>query len=116
MSNPKSGATRSKIEAVDDALTELALNLHWSWNHGADELWRHLDAELWEETQNPWVILQTVSEEKIEAALAEPEFRRRLDDLLRQNRESFTAAPGFRRSTRVPQSLNRLFQHGVHVE
>ena len=22
-----------------DALKELALNLHWSWNHAADELW-----------------------------------------------------------------------------
>ena len=22
-----------------DSLKELALNLHWSWNHAADELW-----------------------------------------------------------------------------
>ena len=29
-----------------DALTELALNLHWSWNHAADELWTDLDADL----------------------------------------------------------------------
>ena len=50
-----------------DALVELALNLHWSWNHGADQLW--------EATQNPWVILQTVSKDKIKALLAEPERR-----------------------------------------
>ena len=36
-----------------DALTELALNLHWSWNHAADELWEGLDKELWATTQNP---------------------------------------------------------------
>ncbi|RXH55889.1 Glycogen phosphorylase [Granulicella sibirica] len=42
-------------------LTDLALNLHWTWNHGSDELWKRLDAELWQNTQNPWVILQTVS-------------------------------------------------------
>jgi len=39
------------------ALTELALNLRWTWNHAADELWGRLDPELWELTQNPWVVL-----------------------------------------------------------
>ena len=45
--------------------SELALNLHWCWNHASDEIWQSLDAELWESTQNPWVILLTVSREKI---------------------------------------------------
>jgi starch phosphorylase len=78
-----------------DALTELALNLHWSWNHAADELWRGLDPELWATTQNPWVILQTVSKEKIKAALDAPEFRLRIDSLLRQNRDSYHADAWF---------------------
>jgi starch phosphorylase len=43
-----------------EALNELALNLHWSWNHIADPLWEALDTYLWQTTQNPWVILQTV--------------------------------------------------------
>ncbi len=96
MSDPKAVTIWSKIEGID-ALAELALNLHWSWNHGADELWKHLDADLWEATQNPWVILQTVSKEKIKAALAEPKFHQRLDDLLRQNRESYTADAWFQK-------------------
>jgi len=29
-----------------DALTELAMDLRWSWNHRADELWIRLDPEL----------------------------------------------------------------------
>jgi starch phosphorylase len=57
-----------KVDGID-ALVELALNLHWSWNHAADELWEALDKELWATTQNPWVILRTVSHEKIKAAL-----------------------------------------------
>ena len=36
------------------ALRELALDLHWSWNHASDRLWRELDAETWETTGNPW--------------------------------------------------------------
>jgi len=80
-----------------DALVELALNLHWSWNHGADQLWERLDAELWAATQNPWVILQTVSKDKVKALLAEPEFRQRVDGLLRQNRESYNSEAWFQK-------------------
>ena len=68
------------------ALQELALNLHWSWNHAADELWEALDKELWEKTQNPWVILQTVSKDKLSALLADPALRKSLDGLVQQNR------------------------------
>jgi starch phosphorylase len=78
-----------------DALAELALNLHWSWNHAADELWRSLDAELWETTQNPWAILQTVSKEKIEAVLAQPEFRDHVDERLHKNRQFFASDAWF---------------------
>ncbi len=94
MNDPKSPADRSKIDG-SDALVELALNLHWSWNHAADELWEGLDKELWAATQNPWVILRTVSKEKIKAALSAPEFRRRLDSLLSHNRTSYSADAWF---------------------
>ena len=56
MNDPKAPFDWSKIDGFD-ALAELALNLHWSWNHAADELWEGLDKELWNATQNPWVIL-----------------------------------------------------------
>ncbi len=96
MSDPKAVTIWSKIEGIDD-LAELALNLHWSWNHASDQLWEHLDADLWEATQNPWVILQTVSKDKIKAALAEPEFRNRLNELLRQNRASYHSDAWFQK-------------------
>jgi len=93
-----------------DELSELALNLRWSWNHSADELWRSLDADLWESTQNPWVILQTVSREKVEANLAQPEFRKRMETLLRQNRESFSAESWFQKKhPGSPLSLTAYF-------
>jgi len=65
-----------------DSLAELALDMRSSWNHGADKLWRQLDPALWELTQNPWVVLQTVSREKLESVLADPAFRKNVDDLL----------------------------------
>jgi starch phosphorylase len=90
LSDPNAFTIWPKIEGVD-SLAELALNLHWSWNHAADELWEALDPELWEATQNPWVILRTVSKDKIRTLLARPQFRKRVDDLLRESRESFSA-------------------------
>jgi starch phosphorylase len=93
-----------------DALTELALNLHWSWNHAADALWQQLDSDLWESTQNPWVILQTISKDKIKSSLASPDFRTRLDDLLSQNRESYRADAWFQTKHKdSPLSLAAYF-------
>ncbi len=94
LNDPKAPFDRSKIDGFD-ALVELALNLHWSWNHAADELWQGLDKELWATTQNPWVILRTVSKEKVKDVLSHPEFRQRLDSLLSRNRESYSADAWF---------------------
>ena len=88
MDDPKTVSNWFKVDGID-ALIELALNLHWSWNHAADKLWEALDKGLWETTQNPWAILRTVSHEKIRAALGAPEFRRKLDSLLRKNSDSY---------------------------
>jgi starch phosphorylase len=68
-----------------DSLAELALDMRWSWSHYADEVWRKLDSELWDLTQNPWVVLQTVSRDKLESVLAETTFRNQLNELLRTN-------------------------------
>jgi starch phosphorylase len=94
LNDPKAPSDLFKVDGID-ALVELALNLHWSWNHAADELWKGLDKELWATTQNPWVILRTVSHEKIKAALGDVEFRGRLDSLLQRNRESYQADAWF---------------------
>ena len=63
-----------------ELLAELALDLRWSWNHATDDLWRRLDPMLWTLTQNPWVVLQTASRERVERLLADPAFRKQVDD------------------------------------
>ena len=69
-----------------DSLAELALDLRWSWNHATDGVWRTLDPVLWELTHNPWVVLQTASRDQIERVLADPAFRKNVDDLLQAKR------------------------------
>jgi starch phosphorylase len=70
-----------------DSLAELALDMRWSWNHSTDGVWRALDPTLWDLTQNPWVVLQTAGHGQIERVLADPAFRKNLDDLLRAQRQ-----------------------------
>jgi len=70
-----------------DSLSELALDMRSSWNHATDLVWRQLDPVLWELTHNPWVILQTVSREKLQRVLAEPAFRKNVDDLVQARRD-----------------------------
>ncbi len=69
---------------ISDALTELALDLRWSFNHSADQLWGQLDPELWELTHNPWILLQTVSREKLQTVTSDPGFQKLLADLHRE--------------------------------
>ncbi|HML16199.1 MAG TPA: alpha-glucan family phosphorylase [Bryobacteraceae bacterium] len=69
-----------------DALRQLALDIRWSWNHSTDKLWQRLDPELWELTDNPWVVLQTVSRSKLESVSSDPEFQAMLDELAAENR------------------------------
>ncbi len=71
-----------------DCLAELALDMRSSWNHAGDEVWRLLDPELWELTQNPWVVLQTVSRDKLDRELADPSFRENISALLRAKRHA----------------------------
>ena len=78
---PKQRLLSRDVEGFD-SLAELALDMRSSWNHATDTMWRQLDPVLWELTQNPWVVLQTVSREKLQHVLADSAFRKNVDDLV----------------------------------
>ncbi len=71
-----------------DSLVELALDLRWSWNHAADEVWQQLDPALWELTHNPWIVLQTVSRSRVEQLSSDSIFRKRIDELIQAKTEA----------------------------
>jgi starch phosphorylase len=85
-----------------DSLAELALDMRWSWNHATDGVWRTLDPILWELTQNPWVVLQTVSRNQIERVLADPAFRKNIDELLQAKHHAAETAAWFQQ--KYPQA------------
>ena len=83
------GYLPTNVEGID-GLVELALDMRSTWNHAGDELWRTLDPELWELTQNPWLVLQTVSRDKLEHELSDPSLHGEISALLSAKRR----APG----------------------
>ena len=92
----------NKVVPVDvesfDSLAELALDMRWSWNNSADEVWRALDPVLWELTENPWVILQTVSRNRLKQLTSEPAFREKVNDLIRIKRREAETSAWFQRT------------------
>ncbi|MGC2693971.1 MAG: DUF3417 domain-containing protein, partial [Desulfobaccales bacterium] len=95
-----------RLAGMDD-LIELALDLRWSWNHAADDIWRPLAPELWDLTRNPWVILQTVAPGKLKELAADAKFRARVETLAQEMRTSRDAAAWFQK-TQAQASLTTV--------
>ena len=85
------------------SLAELALDVRWSWNREADQVWKQLDPDSWELTHSPWGVLQGVSRDRIERLLADPTFRGHVDALLKQRSEA-AQSPGWFQQTH-PKSM-----------
>jgi len=81
-----------------DSLAELALDMRWTWNHATDEVWRQLDPKLWGITHNPWVVIQTVSRDRIDRMLADPVFRKNVDSRVQTRRKALEAPAWFQQN------------------
>ena len=95
--NPVKNEVPTDIEGFD-SLAELALDMRWSWNHAADEIWRQLDPVLWELTHHPWDVLQTVSREKVKDVLSNPEIRKKIDALVQSKKQKEKASAWFQKN------------------
>lgn len=75
-------------------LHELAADLHWSWNHASDNLWRRLNQDIWERTGNPVSVVQFTSDQTLQALANDAEFMRELQALVNA-REQYLSDPGW---------------------
>ncbi len=88
-------------------LQELSSDLHWSWNHASDQLWRRLNAKVWEQTGNPVSVSQLTNGAELERLVANTEFLQELHRLVKA-REDYLFEQGWnaRTYTNVPESTN----------
>lgn len=80
-------ATFDVIPALPESLEclrDLAYNLRWAWDHDTIELFRCLDEDLWEATgHNPALMLGTVDQDRLEAAVSDTGFMAHLERVTR---------------------------------
>src|SRR6266849_2877178 len=76
-------------------LDELALDLRWNWSHATDPLWKMLDEDAWESTRNPYLILLTVSRERLARAATNEEITRCLKQLLERRHQQLESPSWF---------------------
>ena len=72
-----SGYHRPLPEGLE-GLSELAIDLRWNRRIIYDQIWDRLDPETWERTNNPYMILQNISQEKLEEAANDEELMKNL--------------------------------------
>jgi starch phosphorylase len=75
-------------------LVEFALDLRWTWSHAGDALWQTIDPTIWQRTQNPWLLLQKVSKERLEALVNDSAFLVKLEEL-KQERTQYYSQEGW---------------------
>jgi starch phosphorylase len=64
-----------KLPPALGQLSQIAYNLRWSWDHAAIELFRRLDADLWEtDGHNPVLFLGTIEQSLLESAARDEAF------------------------------------------
>ncbi|PKY10123.1 alpha-glucan phosphorylase [Acidithiobacillus marinus] len=77
------------------SLADLALDLRWSWSHAADALWAEIAPELWEQTRNPWLILQNISGQTLQELASNADFMAKLRSYTKLHQEQLIQSSWF---------------------
>jgi len=92
--NSKEVTVKSRIPEELEKLSEIARNIWWAWNFEATELFRDLDPELWKECgQNPVLLLERMSYEKLEALAKDKVILRRMNEVYTKFRDYMDVKP-----------------------
>ena len=96
--NWKEVTVKSRIPVELEKLSEIARNIWWAWNFEATELFRDLDPELWKECgQNPVLLLERMSYEKLEALTKDKVILRRMNEVYTKFRDYMDVKPDSQR-------------------
>lgn len=92
--NWKEVTVKSRIPIELEKLSEIARNIWWAWNFEATELFRDLDPELWKECgQNPVLLLERMSYEKLEALAKDKVILERMNEIYTKFRNYMDVKP-----------------------
>ena len=69
------------LKPLAGAIMELATDLRWTWSHAGDAMWKAMAPEVWDRTENPYVVLQNLTQDRIRELADNPQFKERLQQL-----------------------------------
>ncbi len=75
-------------------IADLATDLRWTWSHAGDAVWERMDPQAWEQSENPYVVLQNLSWERLEELDKDERFKAQLQ-ALEEARTEYCAQPGW---------------------
>jgi starch phosphorylase len=78
-----------------EPLRDLAADLRWTWSHAADHIWRRLDPDAWAAEENPWHLLQDVTQEALERFAEDAAAVRELARLAQTRRDDLATGGWF---------------------
>ena len=114
--NWKDVTVKSRIPEELKQLSEIARNIWWSWNYEATELFRDLDPELWKECgQNPVLLLERMSYEKLEALAKDSVILRRMNEVYAKFRNYMDVEPDKNRPSVVYFSMEYGLNHVLKI-
>ena len=114
--NWKEVTVKSRVPAELEKLSELARNIWWAWNYEATELFRDLDPTLWKEAgQNPVLLLERMSYEKLEALSKEKVILKRMNDVYAKFRDYMDVTPDNKRPSVAYFSMEYGLNHVLKI-
>ena len=114
--NWKEVTVKSRVPAELEKLSELARNIWWAWNYEATELFRDLDPTLWKEAgQNPVLLLERMSYEKLEALSKDKVILKRMNDVYAKFRDYMDVTPDNKRPSVAYFSMEYGLNHVLEI-
>lgn len=90
-----------------EGLLDLALDLRWTERQTTDKIWELLDAETWEKTKNPYLILQNVSRSRLAEAARDESLKEEIRSW-QEMKERNLKQPGWFSRSRNQSSLRSI--------
>ena len=69
------------LQTLVETAANLVIDLRWTWSHTGDALWRAIDTLTWERTKNPYVVIQNLTQDRLEELDRDTQFISRLETL-----------------------------------
>lgn len=114
--NWKEVTVKSRVPAELEKLSELARNIWWAWNYEATELFRDLEPTLWKEAgQNPVLLLERMSYEKLEALSKDKVILKRMNDVYAKFRDYMDVTPDNKRPSVAYFSMEYGLNHVLKI-